>query len=158
MNNNFINKPEYYLDKMASGTDVFEETCSDSEGFSFWVSTNDSFGLKKMMDISIYKDFEKEFIKLQNEKKAGTFILIGKDNWSNKKKKGDLYAFCCSMKKKDSGIMTYIFKDFWNNRNKIVSVLTTLSRGIYVKSIDGIDISVLNKALEMKKDGTFLKN
>ena len=62
------------------------------------------------------------------------------------------------MKEKDSGIMTYIFRDFWNNREKITDVLTMLSRGIYVKSIDGIDIDVLNKALNMKKDGTILKN
>ena len=63
------------------------------------------------------------------------------------------------MKDKDSGIMTYIFRDFWNNREKITEVITMLSRGIYVKSIDGIDINVLNKALDMKKkDGTFLPN
>jgi hypothetical protein len=55
--------------------------------------------------------------------------------------------------------MTYIFRDFWNNREKITEVITMLSRGIYVKSIDGIDINVLNKALDMKrKDGTFLPN
>ena len=63
------------------------------------------------------------------------------------------------MRDKDSGIMTYIFRDFWNNREKITEIITMLSRGIYVKTIDGIDINVLNKALDMKrKDGTFLPN
>ena len=154
-----INKPEYYLDKMASNTDVFTEESSDKEGFTFSASTDDSIGLEKMIDIDVYKEFEDEFIRLEHEKRTGTFMLIGKDDWDNEKRKGDLYAFVCAMKEKDSGIMTYIFRDFWNNREKITEVITMLSRGIYVKSIDGIDINVLNKALDMKrKDGTFLPN
>ena len=137
-----INKPKYYLDKMASNTDVFTEETSDKAGFTFTASTDDSLGLDKMIEIGVYKEFEDEFIRLEHEKR-----------------KGDLYAFVCAMKEKDSGIMTYIFRDFWNNREKITEVITMLSRGIYVKSIDGIDINVLNKALDMKKkDGTFLPN
>tara|TARA_R100000951_G_scaffold22478_1_gene18552 strand:+ start:58 stop:525 length:468 start_codon:yes stop_codon:yes gene_type:complete len=154
-----INKTKYYLDKMASNTNVFTEETSDKAGFTFTASTDDSFGLDKMIEVGVYKEFEDEFIRLEHEKREGTFMLIGKDNWDNKKRKGDLYAFVCAMKKTDSGIMTYIFRDFWNNREKITEVITMLSRGIYVKSIDGIDINVLDKALQMKKkDGTFLPN
>ena len=154
-----INKPKYYLDKMASNTDVFTEETSDKAGFTFTASTDDSLGLDKMIEIGVYKEFEDEFIRLEHEKRTGTFMLIGKDGWDDEKRKGDLYAFVCAMKEKDSGIMTYIFRDFWNNREKITEVISMLSRGIYVKSIDGIDINVLNKALDMKrKDGTFLPN
>lgn len=154
-----INKPKYYLDKMASNTDVFTEETSDKAGFTFTASSDDSFGLNKMIEVGVYKDFEEEFIRLEHEKRQGSFMIIGKDNWDNDKREGDLYAFVCMMKKKDSGTMTYIFKDFWNNREKITDIITMLSRGIYVKSIDGIDIDVLNKALDMKKkNGTFLPN
>jgi len=137
-----INKPKYYLDKMASNTDVFTEDTSDEDGFAFTASSDDSFGLDNMIKIGVYKDFEDEFIRLEHDKREG-----------------DLYAFACTMRDKDSGIMTYIFRDFWNNREKITEIITMLSRGIYVKTIDGIDINVLNKALDMKrKDGTFLPN
>ena len=154
-----INKPKYYLDKMASNTDVFTEETSDKAGFTFTASTDDSLGLDKMIEIGVYKEFEDEFIRLEHEKRRGTFMLIVKDDCDNEKRNGDLYAFVCAMKDKDSGIMTYIFRDFWNNREKITEVITMLSRGIYVKSIDCIDINVLNKALDMKKkDGTFLPN
>ena len=154
-----INKTKYYLDKMASNTDVFTEDTSDEDGFTFTASSDDSFGLDNMIKIGVYKDFEDEFIRLEHEKREGTFMIIGKDNWDNDKRDGDLYAFACTMRDKDSGIMTYIFRDFWNNREKITEIITMLSRGIYVKTIDGIDINVLNKALDMKrKDGTFLPN
>ena len=73
-----INKPEYYLDKMASNTDVFTEESSDKEGFTFSASTDDSIGLEKMIDIDVYKEFEDEFIRLEHEKRTGTFMLIGK--------------------------------------------------------------------------------
>ena len=63
-----INKPKYYLDKMASNTDVFTEETSDKAGFTFTASTDDSLGLDKMIEIGVYKEFEDEFIRLEHEK------------------------------------------------------------------------------------------
>ena len=123
-----IYPPEYYLKRMSSEKEMPESVEFNDDGLRCIIIPDDRQSLMAMISIGIYWQFERWFHKHAD---GGDSIIVGKSkDWNTKRRKGALYAFACSMKDGDAGIVMHKFPNFFKNKDKIAEMISVMASTI----------------------------